>query len=85
MNNTCIGILVGLVALITSAFVFPIALRFAKTHGIVDNPNARKLQRVPVPVFGGVVVYSGILIGGLLLMVLIEVEKELKLIVCLKN
>lgn len=70
MNNTCIGILVGLVALITSAFVFPFALRFAKTHGIVDNPNARKLQRVPVPVFGGVVVYSGILTGGLLLMVL---------------
>lgn len=70
MNNTCIAILVGLVALVTSAFVFPFALKFAKKHGIVDNPNARKLQRVPVPVFGGVVVYSGILMGGLVLMVL---------------
>ena len=68
MNNTCIAILVGLVAVVTSATMFPLALGFAKKHGIVDNPNARKLQRVPVPVFGGVVVYSGILTGGLVLM-----------------
>ncbi len=70
MNNTCIAILVGLVAMVTSGMVFPWALRFAIKHGIVDNPNARKLQRVPVPVFGGVVVYSGILTGGWLLMLL---------------
>ena len=70
MNNTCIAVLVGLVALVTSVVAFPFALRFAKKHGIVDNPNARKLQRVPVPVFGGVVVYSGILVGGLVLMTL---------------
>ena len=70
MNNTSIAILVGLVALLTSAIVFPLALSFAKAHDIVDNPNARKLQRVPIPVFGGVVVYSGILIGGLVLMLL---------------
>lgn len=68
MNNTCIAILVGLVAMVTSGLVFPFALKFARKHGIVDNPNARKLQRVPVPVFGGVVVYSGILTGGWLLM-----------------
>ncbi len=67
MDNTCIGILVFLVALVTSLTVFPFALKFARKHGIVDNPNARKLQRVPVPVFGGVVVYSGILMGGLVL------------------
>lgn len=60
-----IGILVMMVAMVTSMMVFRWALKFAKDHGIVDNPNARKLQRVPVPVFGGVVVYSGILAGGL--------------------
>ena len=70
MNNTCVAILVMMVALLTSAVVFPFALRFAKSHGIVDNPNARKLQRVPVPVFGGVVVYSGILVGGIVLQLL---------------
>lgn len=67
MDNTCIGILVFFVALVTSLSVFPWALKFARRHGIVDNPNARKLQRVPVPVFGGVVVYSGIIMGGLVL------------------
>lgn len=67
MDNTCIGILVMVVAMVTSMAVFPWALRFARKHGIVDNPNARKLQRVPVPVFGGIVVYSGILMGGLVL------------------
>ena len=67
MDNTCIGILVFLVAMVTSMAVFPWALMFARRHGIVDNPNARKLQRVPVPVFGGIVVYSGVLMGGLVL------------------
>lgn len=70
MNNTCIAILVGFVAMVISAMSFPFALRFALKHGIVDNPNARKLQRVPIPVFGGVVVYSGVLTGGLVLMAL---------------
>ena len=67
-----IGLLCGLAAMVTSAAVFPKALRFARKHGIVDNPNARKLQRVPVPVFGGVVVYSGILVGGLLLSLFLQ-------------
>ena len=60
----------AVLAMVTSTVVFPWALKFAKDHGIVDNPNARKLQRVPVPVLGGVVVYSGILMGGLMLMAL---------------
>ena len=68
MENWMIGVLVFVVALVTSQTVYPWALKFAKTHGIVDNPDARKLQRVPVPVFGGVVVYSGIMAGGLLLL-----------------
>ena len=70
MNNIYIALLVGMASILTSAFVFPLALRFAKKHGIVDNPDARKLQRVPVPVFGGIVVYVGILAGSLLLMCL---------------
>lgn len=67
MANTYIGILVFLVSVVTSMTMFPWALRFAREHGIVDNPNARKLQRVPIPVFGGIVVYSGVLIGGIVL------------------
>ena len=71
MNNISIALLVGTVSMLTSAIVFPVALKFAKKHGIVDNPDARKLQRVPVPVFGGIVVYSGILTGGSVLLMLL--------------
>ena len=67
MENTYIGILVFLVSAVTSMAMFPWALKFARKHGVVDNPNARKLQRVPIPVFGGIVVYSGILMGGIVL------------------
>ena len=66
-----IGLLAMAVAMVTSMVVFPWALKFAREHDIVDNPNARKLQRVPVPVFGGIVVYSGILAGGLVLLAFI--------------
>lgn len=67
MELSHLAIIVTLVAMLTSALVFPFALRFALKHDIVDQPNARKLQRSPVPVFGGVVVFSGILAGGLVL------------------
>lgn len=67
MENSYIGILVAVMAATVSVVFFPFVLRFARRHGIVDNPNARKLQRVPVPVMGGVVVYAGILAGGLLM------------------
>lgn len=74
MDNTSIAIIVFIVALLTSAMVFPMALRFARKHDIVDNPNARKLQRVPVPVFGGIVVFLGILAGWLVLMLFMKSE-----------
>ena len=67
MENELIGLIVFTVAMVTSMVVYPLALKFARNHDIVDNPNARKLQRRPVPVFGGIVVYLGILAGMLLL------------------
>ena len=70
MSNTIIALLVGLVAMGGTTLVYPFVLQFAKDHDIVDNPNARKLQRVPVPVLGGLVVYIGIMMGCLVLMAL---------------
>ena len=55
--------IVGAIAFLISAWMFPKALKYAKKHGIVDNPNARKLLRVPVPVMGGVAVYTGLLVA----------------------
>ena len=59
--------LVFLTAFLASSIAYPFVLRFARRHNIVDNPNARKLQRVPVPVLGGVVVYIGIVAGMMVL------------------
>ncbi|MBQ9677055.1 MAG: undecaprenyl/decaprenyl-phosphate alpha-N-acetylglucosaminyl 1-phosphate transferase [Prevotella sp.] len=67
MNYTGLAFFVMIVAMAVSAVVFPPVLKYAKDHDIVDNPNARKLQRVPVPVMGGVVVYCGIITGVILL------------------
>lgn len=47
--------------MLIATVVFPIALRVAKKHNIVDNPEARKLQKEPIPVFGGVAVVIGMI------------------------
>ncbi|MBR5775530.1 MAG: undecaprenyl/decaprenyl-phosphate alpha-N-acetylglucosaminyl 1-phosphate transferase, partial [Bacteroidaceae bacterium] len=56
-------ILPALVALLCTSWIFPYILKVAKVKNIVDNPDARKLQRVPVPVLGGLTVVFGILTG----------------------
>ena len=64
MSLVILYILVPFVAaLIASFWVFPKILRISLKNNIVDNPNARKLQRVPVPVLGGMVVQFGILVA----------------------
>lgn len=62
--NTLLTILVpALAALLATMWFQPHILNVAKEKNIVDNPNARKLQRIPIPVMGGVVVVFGILVG----------------------
>ena len=71
MGHIYIGILVMIISVIVSAFCYPRVLDFARKHNIVDNPSARKLQRVPVPVMGGVVVFVGIVAAGIVLDILV--------------
>ena len=52
-----LGLLLGLMACVISFLLYPPVLRFARKKNIVDNPDARKLQREPVPVLGGLVVF----------------------------
>lgn len=61
MNPTIIAALPGVAACVIVTLIYPFVLRYAIRHHIVDNPNARKLQRTPVPVFGGVAVFGGVL------------------------
>ena len=44
-------------------WIFLKVLKVAKVKGLVDNPDARKLQKVPVPVLGGIAVFFGVLMG----------------------
>lgn len=40
-------------------------LKIAKDKNLVDNPDARKLQKVPIPVMGGIAVFIGVTVGML--------------------
>ncbi len=61
MNPKILAALPGVAACVIVTLIYPFVLRYAIRHNIVDNPNARKLQRTPVPVFGGVAVFMGVL------------------------
>lgn len=52
-----------IISLFCTCWIYPYILKVAKTKNIVDNPDARKLQRVPIPVLGGLVVAFGIFTG----------------------
>ena len=58
-------VLVFVISLVVSSLMHRPVLHFAKRHNIYDNPEARKLQRKPVPVLGGFVVFIGALAGSL--------------------
>ena len=64
-------IIMAVLSLVVTTVVFPIVLRYARLHHVVDNPDARKLHRMPVPVMGGVAVYAGILAGCLAMFFLV--------------
>ncbi|MBQ7518414.1 MAG: undecaprenyl/decaprenyl-phosphate alpha-N-acetylglucosaminyl 1-phosphate transferase [Bacteroidales bacterium] len=56
-------LIIMLVAWIAVEVINPNVRRIAVSRNIVDNPDARKLQRTPVPLLGGVSVFFGIVIG----------------------
>ena len=64
MNQDIIYIAASfLVSFATAWWIFKYVLRIAVDKNIVDNPNARKLQKEPVPVLGGVAVAFGIIVA----------------------
>ena len=59
-----LSILAGAVCAFTAVtWVYFKILKIALLKGLVDNPDARKLQKVPVPVLGGIAVFFGLLVG----------------------
>jgi len=65
MSDIYFIIFVFLVALLVACLAHQPVLRFAKKKRFYDNPEARKLQRNPVPVMGGIVVFLGAIAGSL--------------------
>lgn len=63
MSNIEHIIIPALLAFLGTLWIHPKVLKIAILKNIVDNPDARKLQRNPVPVLGGVAVFFGIVIG----------------------
>jgi UDP-GlcNAc:undecaprenyl-phosphate GlcNAc-1-phosphate transferase len=61
-------IVVFVLALAFAAAGTPLARRLALALGLLDHPNARKLQKVPIPLLGGLAVIAGVFgalaIGG---------------------
>ncbi len=72
MNTAQKLITLALLSSLVTTVVYPFVLRYALKHRIVDNPDARKLHRLPVPVMGGVAVYAGILAGCLAMSILVS-------------
>lgn len=56
-------ILSAVVSVIAVHWIFLRILKIAKVKGLVDNPDARKLQKSPVPVLGGIAVFFGLVTG----------------------
>ena len=52
-----------IIALCSTWWIFKKVLRIAIMKNIVDNPDARKLQKTPVPVLGGIAVFFGIIVS----------------------
>lgn len=52
-----------LVAFLATLWMHPKILKIAIMKNLVDNPDARKLQRRPTPVMGGLAVFFGLLLG----------------------
>lgn len=63
MSNIEHIILPALLAFAGTLWIHPKILKIAILKNLVDNPDARKLQRKPVPVMGGIAVFFGIVVG----------------------
>lgn len=62
MDRTLLEVVLPwLFAIIVVSIIHPRLVKTALCRSIVDNPDARKLNKEPIPVLGGVGIYAGIL------------------------
>lgn len=85
MITKLMALVIVLIAFVVSLGVYPMVLRFAKKHNVMDNPDQRKLQREPVPVMGGLVVFCGIFAAMLLASNIISFRPFVRGFICLTS
>lgn len=59
-------LLTSFASMLMTFWVYFKILAIAKEKNLVDNPDARKLQKRPIPVLGGIAVFFGVICGSLL-------------------
>lgn len=64
--NSLILFLSSFASFLATFWIYFKLLRIAREKNMVDNPDARKLQKKPVPVIGGLAVFFGIVAAVLL-------------------
>ncbi len=68
-----------LLAFITSFVITPYTMRLAHKVGAIDIPNDRKVHKKPIPRLGGIAIIVGFLVSTIYLLIILSVEKTIKL------
>jgi UDP-GlcNAc:undecaprenyl-phosphate GlcNAc-1-phosphate transferase len=55
-----------LVAAVVTALLTPLAMRFARAVGAIDEPRERGLSERPTPLLGGLAIFAGALVAALI-------------------
>ena len=58
-------LLVGLIGLSVTFAVTPAVKWFSLRTGIIDRPSDRKVHALPTPTLGGLALFAGLLVAGL--------------------
>jgi UDP-N-acetylmuramyl pentapeptide phosphotransferase/UDP-N-acetylglucosamine-1-phosphate transferase len=58
-------------AMIITAICIPQIIRLSKKYKLVDNPNQRKMHKVPIPTLGGVGFFTGFIVLSLFWMIVL--------------
>lgn len=58
-------VLAFFISLVVTAALTPLAKRFALRMGLVDMPNPRRINKVPMPTGGGLAIFAGFLAASL--------------------
>ncbi len=66
MHNLFIIFFSSFASMFMTFWIYFKILEIATKKGLVDNPNARKVQKKPIPVLGGVAVFFGVICGTLM-------------------